>query len=77
MTEYKYFFTVSPGVVTIYRAKLIKERRDGLVFLQPKDTLEQIACPKEQVFDALEDARSAIKKAPYEHYANFNFREVV
>ncbi|MDJ1421594.1 MAG: hypothetical protein M5U10_06735 [Candidatus Methanoperedens sp.] len=70
---------INPGVITIYRARLIKERGDGLILLQPENTLDKIVCPKDEVFDTLDDARNAIKKrkAAYEHYATFDIREVI
>lgn len=79
MTQYKYIFITNPGVIAIYRATLVKERGDGLILLQPKDTLDKIVCPKDEVFDTLDDARNAIKKrkAAYEYYATSDIKEVI
>lgn len=79
MAQYKYIFMINSGVITIYRARLIKERDDGLILLQPKDTLDKIVCPKDEVFDTLDDVRNAIKKrkAAYEYYATFDIKEVI
>ncbi len=70
---------INPGVITIYRATLVKERDDGLILLQLKDTLDKIVCPKDEIFDTLDDARNAIKKrkAAYEYYATLDIREVI
>ncbi len=70
---------INSGVITIYRATLVKERSDGLILLQPKDNLDKIVFPKDEVFDTLDDARNAIKKgkAAYEYYATFNIKEVI
>ena len=79
MTQYKYIFMINSGVITIYRATLVKKRSDGLILLQPKDTSDKIVYPKDEVFDTLDDARNAIKKrkTAYEYYATFDIKEVI
>lgn len=79
MTQYKYICIINSGVITIYRAALIKERDDGLVLLQPKDTSDKIVCPKDEVFDTLDDVHKALKKlrSTYEYYATGSIREVI
>ena len=79
MTQYKYIFMINSGVITIYRATLVKKRSDGLILLQPKDTSDKIVYPKDEVFDTLDDARNAIKKrkTAYEYYATFDIIEVI
>lgn len=79
MTQYKYIYMINSGIITIYRAKLIKKRDDGLILLQPKDTSDKIVCPKDEVFDTLDDVHNALKKlkAAYEYYATLNIREVI
>ncbi len=80
MVKYKYTYMVEPaGVITIYYAKLIKERDDGLVLLQPTEAMGKIVTPKDEVFDALDAARRAVKKLksndPY--FSSFIVREVI
>lgn len=68
---------INSGIITIYLAKLIKERGDGLVLLQPKNTSDKIVFPKDEIFDTLDDVHKALKKlkSAYEYYATFDIRE--
>ncbi len=79
MTQYKYTYILNLGIIKIYRAALIQQRGDGLILLQPKDTLDKIVCPKDEVFDTLDDAYNAVQKlkAAHEYYATFNIKEVI